>query len=341
MRQPPVAGPSGAGGLVGVIGAGRMGRSIGVAFALAGTDFLLMDLRQRTDEAWRKLEAEVASDLQAMLARLCRLGRLDAVGAAEALRRIRLLRATEVAAALPAVDVLFEAVPETMEAKREALGFAGAHLPEQALVASTSSTMLAGELATLVPHPERFLNAHWLNPAYLIPLVEVSPHAATAGAVLERLLAVLRQAGKQPVVCHDRPGYIVPRLQVLIMNEAARMIEDGTASAADIDVAIRYGFGIRYASMGVAEFVDFGGLDILYHASAYLADRLADSRYASPPIVQAKMQRGELGIKTGQGLYAWNAEQAEQFQQEALERMVRLLDAQQVDTGTALPRPCG
>jgi 3-hydroxybutyryl-CoA dehydrogenase len=310
---------------VAAFGAGRMGRGIAAAYALAGQDFALIDLRPRTQEAWQRLQDEARADLQDMFARLLSLGCIDQATADTAPSRVSLVGRGEAPAALAGAALLFEAVPETLDAKREALEFAGRYAASGAIIASTSSTMLAGELAALVPHPERFLNAHWLNPAYLIPLVEVSPHAGTAPEVLERALAELKAADKVPVVCNDKPGYIVPRLQTLVMNEAARMIEEGTATAADIDKAIRYGFGPRYAAMGVVEFIDFGGLDILYHASRYLSARLHPSRYAAPQIIDDKMQAGELGVKTGQGLYTWDAQQVQRFQQEALARMVRIL----------------
>ena len=99
--------------------------------------------------------------------------------------------------------------------------------------------------------PERFLNVHWLNPAYLIPLVEISPGAATDPAVIAQVKALLEGIGKVPVVCAATPGFIVPRIQALAMNEAARMVEEGVASAEDIDKAIRYGFGFRYAVLGL------------------------------------------------------------------------------------------
>ncbi|HEY0297248.1 MAG TPA: 3-hydroxybutyryl-CoA dehydrogenase [Bordetella sp.] len=320
---------------VAAFGAGRMGRSIAAAYALAGQDFTLIDLRVRTDQAWRRLQAEVREELQDSFARLLSLGCIDQATAQAAPGRVTLAGRGDAPAALAASTLLFEAVPETLDAKREALEYAGRHAAPGAVIASTSSTMLAGELASLVPHPERFLNAHWLNPAYLIPLVEVSPHAGTAPGALEQTLASLKAAGKVPVVCNDKPGYIVPRLQTLVMNEAARMIEEGTATAADIDRAIRYGFGPRYAAMGVVEFIDFGGLDILYHASRYLSTRLDPSRYACPQIIEDKMQAGELGMKTGQGLYAWDAQQARHFQQDALARLVRVLA---LDTQAPAPR---
>lgn len=317
--------------LAAAFGAGRMGRGIAAAYALAGQDFTLIDLRSRTDEAWNKLQAEIHDELRDIFSRLLALGCVDQATAQTAPGRVRLVNRAGAPAALAAAALLFEAVPETLDAKREALEFAGLHAAPDAIVASSSSTMLAGELAGLLAHPERFLNTHWLNPAYLIPLVEVSPHAGTSAAVLEGTLAALKAVGKVPVVCNDKPGYIVPRMQTLVMNEAARMIEEGTATAADIDKAIRYGFGPRYAAMGVVEFIDFGGLDILYHASRYLSSRLDPARYAAPRIIDDKMQAGELGVKTGQGLYAWDAQQAQRFQRDALARMVRILEINMQD----------
>lgn len=316
---------------IAAIGAGRMGRSIAAAFALAGHDFALIDLRVRSADAWELLRQEAQAELHAVFERLQGLGLLQAADIAGLVARVRLVGRPEAAAALAATDVLFEAVPETLAAKREALEIAGRHLSATAIVASTSSTMLVGELAGLMAGPERFLNAHWLNPAYLIPLVEIAPHAGTDDAVLRRLTELLAAAGKKPVLCSGQPGYIVPRLQVMVMNEAARMIEQGAATAADIDTAIRYGFGPRYAAMGVAEFIDFGGVDILFHASHYLADALGDSRYACPPIVERKMRDGDLGMKTGHGFYDWDPARAKRFQQESMERLVQLMRMQGVE----------
>ena len=144
-------------------------------------------------------------------------------------------------------------------------------------------------LAPLIAHPERFLNAHWLNPAYLVPLVELSPHPGTDAGVLARAKALLESIGKVPVVCAPAPGFIVPRLQALVMAEAARMVEEGVATPEDIDKATRFGFGFRYASIGVVEFIDYGGNDILYYACRYLAQALGE-RYTAPAIVNRMMR---------------------------------------------------
>jgi 3-hydroxybutyryl-CoA dehydrogenase len=136
----------------------------------------------------------------------------------------------------------------------------------------------------------------------------------------------LRAIGKKPVLCKPIPGFIVPRLQSLVMNEAARMIEQGVASAEDIDTAIRYGFGPRYAAMGVLEFVDVGGLDILYYASQYLAASLQDQRYAAPDIVRSYMQQGRQGLKTGQGFFDYQNKDIASYRQALLGRQVALLE---------------
>ena len=134
-----------------------------------------------------------------------------------------------------------------------------------------------------------------------MPLVELSPSAETDPAVAARMKALLQATGKVPVICAARPGYIVPRIQALAMNEAARMVEEGVASAEDIDTAIKYGFGFRFAVLGMLEFIDWGGGDILYYASRYLTQALGNERYAAPEIVERNMREGRIGLTTRKG----------------------------------------
>jgi 3-hydroxybutyryl-CoA dehydrogenase len=220
---------------------------------------------------------------------------------------------------------VFEGVPEVLDAKRAAFEWACPHLRADAILASTTSTMLSTQLAGFVTRPERFLNAHWLNPAYLVPLVELSPHLGTAPAVVSSMRQLLESIGKVPVVCAAAPGFIASRMQALMMNEAARMIEQGVASAEDIDRAVRYGLGFRYANMGVVEFIDVGGLDILYYASRYLADSTGDARYASPEIVNRYMHEGRDGLRSGRGFYDWKSVDAAAYRRAALGRQLALL----------------
>ena len=138
-------------------------------------------------------------------------------------------------------------------------------------------------------------------------------------------MALLEGIGKITVVCAASPGYIVTRLQALIMNEAARMIEDGVATADDIDQATRYGLGLRFVAMGVVEFIDFGGVDILHHASRYLAQHLSAERYTAPPVVGRLVAQGHIGLKSGQGFYDQRHRDADAYRLDVLRRLLAML----------------
>ena len=171
---------------------------------------------------------------------------------------------------------------------------------------------------------ERFLNAHFLNPAYLIPLVEVSPAKATAEAAFVKLKELLESAGKVVVRCAASPGFIVPRLQAAAMNEAARLVEEGVATPEDIDRSVRAGFGPRYTAMGVCEFIDYGGLDILYYASSSMARALHAPRYEPPAIIRRLMEEGKRGTREGEGLYDWRGRDLGAYQRDLVGRYVAL-----------------
>ncbi|MFK7964884.1 MAG: 3-hydroxybutyryl-CoA dehydrogenase [Burkholderiaceae bacterium] len=310
-------------------GAGRMGRSMAVAFAYAGLPMTVLDLKDRDAAGFDALRASAQAEINGHLNTLHRLGVLVDEGAVAMLAgRISIRPIADAQSVLAEADVVFEGVPEVLENKRSAFEVVERFAPETCTIASTTSSFLSSDLAGMLSMPARFLNAHWLNPAYLIPLVEVSPHAGTDAGVTEQMNALLRQIGKEPVVCKASPGYIVPRLQALVMNEAVRMVEEGVASAEDIDKAARLGFGLRYGSMGVLEFVDFGGLDILYYASRYLAGAIDENRYASPPMVEKMMADGDVGVRSGQGLYDWRGKDVDAFRDETLGRFVESLRQQ-------------
>jgi len=311
--------------VIGALGAGRMGQGIALVFAYAGHDCVLIDIKPREPAAAAKLRDTALSAIDANLGALEKAGVIVATQRTAILARVGFVARDEAPAALKGIDVLFEGVPEVIEAKREAFAFAGAHLRPEALVASTTSTILSNDLAPFVVRPERFLNAHWLNPAFLIPLVELSPADATAPGTVARMKALLEGIGKVPVVCKPSPGFIVPRIQALAMNEAARLVEEGVASVEDIDKATRYGLGFRFAVLGLLEFIDWGGGDILYYASKYMTQATGETRFAAPEIIDRNMQEGRTGLRAGQGFYDFNALDVPAYQQERLIRFVGLL----------------
>jgi 3-hydroxybutyryl-CoA dehydrogenase len=307
------------------VGAGRMGRGIAIAFAYAGHRIALVDLRRRKPEAWERLRAEVDAEIRTSLQTLAQLGtlRLEQIDAVAA--RIALVGVDGAAQALAAADLLFEGVPETMAAKRDAFDWVNRHCRDETIVTSTTSSILVTQLAELVRRPERFLNMHWLNPAYIIPVVELSTHPGTSAEVLARTKALMEDIGKLPVVCGPTPGYIVPRLQALVMNEAARMVEEGVATAEEIDKATRFGMGLRFAAIGVVEFIDFGGCDILHHASREMAESIDPARYAAPPIVGRMFEQGQLGLKTASGFYDYAGRDLAAYRRDVLARVLGLL----------------
>ncbi len=310
---------------VAALGAGRMGRGIALAFACAGQRVLLADVKERSRSDFERLRDEALRDIEGQIEVLVEVGLVPRRAMRKILGRIGVCGRAAAGSQLPHVDLIFEGVPEVMEAKSEALAFACRWLPEEAIVASTSSTFLSTALAEMVSNPRRFLNAHWLNPAHLIPLVEISPHAGTDPRATQRLREILENIGKVAVLCGPSPGYIVPRMQVLLMNEAARMIEEGVATAEDIDRATRYGFGVRYAAMGVVEFIDVGGNDILYYASRYLSEALGNERYASPRIVGRNMVQGCNGLRDGKGFYDWTDRNIAEYRRQSMARLVEVL----------------
>ncbi len=289
--------------VVACIGAGRMGRGIAHALAWAGCEVRLLDAKARDAEGFAKLEAEALDEVRGTLGMMTELGACDAEAAGAVLARVSVLPRDRVAEAMAGAEFVFEGVPEVEAAKRDAFALFDAHAGAEAILASTTSTMLSTHLAGLTAHPGRFLNAHWLNPAFLVPLVELSPADETAPAALDRARAFLERAGKVPVVCKASPGYIVPRIQALAMNEAARLVEEGVASPEDVDKAVKYGFGLRFAVLGLLEFIDWGGGDILAYASAYMRDAFDDDRFAAPAIVDRNMREGRIGLKTGAGFF--------------------------------------
>ena len=227
------------------IGAGRMGRGMAHAFAYAGHEVRLIDAKERDADSFATIRTSAIAEVRGTLSLLADLGQFDGTAIDAIMARITVVPRDQAHAALAGIPYVFEGVPETEVAKREALFFIDSHADADAIVASTTSTFLSTLLATRTSRPRTFLNAHWLNPAYLVPLVEVSPHPGTDPDVTVRLQALLTGIGKVPVVCKASPGYIVPRIQALAMNEAARLVEEGVASAEDIDKAVLYGFGFR------------------------------------------------------------------------------------------------
>jgi 3-hydroxybutyryl-CoA dehydrogenase len=311
---------------VAVLGAGRIGRQIALAFALGGCRVRLIDLKDgrppgESERVLADAHREIARDLGLMVEEAV----VDQAESAPTLARIEVRIGLD---GLADCDFVEEVLPESVPLKRTTLARLGDVLAPEAIVASGSSTISPSHLADALAGPERFLVAHWLNPAHIIPLVDVVPGPLTSAATVERTLALLERLGKVPVKCKDSPGFIGPRLQVLLMNEAVRLVEEGVATAEDVDRAFRAGMGFRYASVGLFEFIDWGGVDILYRASRYLTETLNDDRFRPATLVEEKIARNELGPKTGRGFFDYAGDRRETFETEKVRALLRRLRAE-------------
>lgn len=306
------------------VGAGRMGRGMAVAFAYAGHEIALIDAKDRDAAGFAVLQQAATDELTSTLEMMAGFGMLAQAEIPAILSRITTHSLSD-AAILNTADVIFEGVPEVIAAKRDAFALISTHAHGDAIIASTTSTILSNDLQGFVTAPARFLNAHWLNPAFLVPLVELSPGDQTDPAVTQSLKELLESIGKVPVVCKAAPGYIVPRIQALAMNEAARLVEEGVATAEDIDKATKYGFGFRFAILGLLEFIDWGGGDILYHASTYMKDATGEDRFEAPKIVQENMALGRTGLRDGQGFLSYDKMDVPAYQRQRLGAFVAML----------------
>ncbi|MEY7851058.1 3-hydroxyacyl-CoA dehydrogenase NAD-binding domain-containing protein [Natrarchaeobius sp. A-rgal3] len=306
-----------------VVGPGRMGIGIAQVFATDGRAVRIVDVKERTESEFEEKVESVSETIRSNLEFLGARGHFDG-DASDVLERITVTR--EATASLETAEWVFEALPEDPEIKREFLD-SSADAIGDAVVATTTSSISVDELADAAPAPERLLITHWLNPAFIVPLVEVAHNERTDDDAVDRTVDLLEAVGKEPVTCSDSPGFLGSRIQAAAMNEAVRAYEDGVASPEEIDRALRTGVGFRMAAIGLIEFIDLGGVDILYYVNEYLEDELGE-RFENPDSVVEKMDANDLGPKTGAGYYDYDGDvDAGELKTETYSRMLELVEA--------------
>lgn len=275
-----------------VLGAGTMGHGIAQACAQAGLEVTLYDLApEPLQRGLRGIETFLAKGVER--------GKISADEAAAVRARVR--GSTQLAEACRDADVVIEAAPENLDLKRHLFGEVERAAGGEALLASNTSSLSIGAIAAGLARPERFLGMHFFNPVPLMALLEVVAGPRTAPATVELATALGRRLGKEPIVVRDAPGFASSRLGVAIGLEAMRMVEEGVASAADIDKAMELGY--RHP-MGPLKLTDLVGLDVRLGIAEYL-ERELGSRFAPPRLLRDMVAAGKLGKKSGEGFYRW------------------------------------
>ena len=276
-----------------VIGAGTMGHGIAHVAAISGLEVRLYDT----------LAGAAATGLARIAKNLDKGVELDKVSAADrdaALARVHPFE--ELARACSGADCVIEVVPENLEVKREIFAIVDRATPEHALLATNTSSLPVGEIATSVRSPARLVGMHFFNPVHVMKLVEVVRHASSDPAIVTLAVGLAERFGKTPIIVADSPGFASSRLGIVIGLEAMRMVEQDVASAADIDTAMKLGYG---HPMGPLELTDLVGLDVRLGIAEYL-ERAIGAGFTPPDVLRDKVAAGKLGKKTGEGFYRWS-----------------------------------
>jgi 3-hydroxybutyryl-CoA dehydrogenase len=275
-----------------VLGAGTMGRGIAQLAAQCRIETRLYDV------APAQLDSARAA-IEQTLARLVEKGKLGAEARAAALGRLGVT--LDLAAACAGVELVIEAAPESLDVKAELLSRARAASPATALIGSNTSSLSISALGSRIGEPGRTIGLHFFNPPPVMPLLEIVRGEATTPESVERALEFAKQIGKEPIVVRDFPGFASSRLGVALGAEAMRMLEQGVASAADIDRAMKFGY--RHP-MGPLELTDLVGLDVRLAILEHLHRELGDV-FRPPEILRRLVAAGRLGKKVGMGFYRW------------------------------------
>ena len=280
---------------VGVLGCGLMGSGIAQAAAMSGFDTLVRDVSQPLLERGR-------TGILKSLGRLVERGKLTVEARDAALSRLRFVTDLK---QLGDRDIIVEAVTEDLDLKNGLWRELDTTCHARTIFASNTSSLTIASMAGATSRPDRFVGLHFFNPVPMMPLVEVVRSAATSRETFERAYDFARALGKEPVAAADSPGFIVNLLLVPFLLDAARALERGTASIADIDRAMQLGCG---HPMGPLSLMDFIGLDTVVRIADIMVDAYAEDRYQAPALLRRMVTEGSHGRKSGKGFYDYSTD---------------------------------
>jgi 3-hydroxybutyryl-CoA dehydrogenase len=278
---------------VGVIGAGTMGHGIAQIAAAAGCQVVLMD--STADLAGNGLKR-----IRANLDEGIKRGKVTEQERDDVLSRVRV--AGNASTAATDLNLIVEAVPERMDLKIALLQWIEAYVPDDAVIASNTSSLSISQMQNALRIPHRMVGLHFFNPVHLSQLVEIVRGNVTDAEVVASAQAFVQRLGKEAITVKDSPGFATSRLGVLLGLEAMRMLEEGVASAQDIDRALELGYKHPFGPLKLSDMV---GLDVRLDIARYLHAELGAEHFRPPQILSDLVARGKLGKKTGEGFYKW------------------------------------
>ncbi|MDX1495520.1 MAG: 3-hydroxyacyl-CoA dehydrogenase family protein [Longimicrobiales bacterium] len=278
---------------VAVLGAGTMGHGIAQVSAAAGCRVRLYDIDQSAvDSGLDRIRGNLEKGIDR--------GKVTAEERAEVLSLLQ--GSTSIAEAVEGADLVVEAAPESMELKESIFAQVDEAAPEHAILATNTSSLSIGRIASATSDPSRFVGMHFFNPVHIMSLVEVVWGPQTSDETRDAAVHFARRLGKEPIVVKDAPGFASSRLGIVLGMEAIRMVEQGVASAQDIDRAMELGY--RHP-MGPLRLTDLVGLDVRLGIAEYLHETLGSDAFRPPELLRRMVEDGKLGKKSGQGFYEW------------------------------------
>ncbi|MCI1041223.1 3-hydroxybutyryl-CoA dehydrogenase [Pseudomonas putida] len=277
---------------IAVIGAGTMGNGIAQVCAVAGYQVLLVDV---SDAALERGVATLSKNLERQVSK----GTLGADKAAAAKTRVR--TSTDYAQ-LSSAQLVIEAATESLQLKQRILQQVAANVANDCLIATNTSSLSVTQLAASIEHPERFIGVHFFNPVPMMALVEIIRGLQTSDSTYAQALVVTEKVGKTPITAGNRPGFVVNRILVPMINEAIFVRQEGLASAEDIDTGMRLGCNQPIGPLALADLI---GLDTLLAIMEAFHEGFSDSKYRPAPLLKEMVAAGWLGRKTGRGFFTY------------------------------------